>query len=217
MKKSRLITTLIASGLALSIFSGSTSAASYFSGIVTIPIPDNDATGITSTINVPDSVSVGSLSVTFDMDHTWVGDLIVRLVSPDGTQADLICRVDSIDCASLGDSSNLSTLAGAYTFEDGGADFWAAAAGLDSSGVIPGGVYEATTIGGAPVSLDATFGGLNSLGNWTLFVSDNAGLDLGTLNSWSLDITPVPVPAAVWLFGSGLLGLVGIARRKKTA
>ena len=29
--------------------------------------------------------------------------------------------------------------------------------------------------------------------------------------------TVVPVPAAVWLFGSGLLGLVGIARRKKTA
>lgn len=29
--------------------------------------------------------------------------------------------------------------------------------------------------------------------------------------------TPVPVPAAVWLFGSGLLGLVGIARRKKKA
>ena len=26
---------------------------------------------------------------------------------------------------------------------------------------------------------------------------------------------PVPVPAAVWLFGSGLLGLVGIARRKR--
>ena len=27
----------------------------------------------------------------------------------------------------------------------------------------------------------------------------------------------VPVPAAVWLFGSGLIGLVGIARRKKAA
>ena len=26
--------------------------------------------------------------------------------------------------------------------------------------------------------------------------------------------SPVPVPAAVWLFGSGLIGLVGIARRK---
>lgn len=27
--------------------------------------------------------------------------------------------------------------------------------------------------------------------------------------------SPVPVPAAVWLFGSGLIGLVGVARRKK--
>jgi hypothetical protein len=30
-------------------------------------------------------------------------------------------------------------------------------------------------------------------------------------------VTPVPLPAAVWLFGSGLLGLIGVSRRKKTA
>lgn len=29
------------------------------------------------------------------------------------------------------------------------------------------------------------------------------------------DIGAVPVPAAVWLFGSGLIGLIGFARRKK--
>ena len=28
-------------------------------------------------------------------------------------------------------------------------------------------------------------------------------------------ISPVPIPAAIWLFGSGLLGLIGVARRKK--
>ena len=29
-------------------------------------------------------------------------------------------------------------------------------------------------------------------------------------------VSAVPVPAAVWLFGSGLIGLIGVARRKKT-
>lgn len=29
--------------------------------------------------------------------------------------------------------------------------------------------------------------------------------------------TVVPVPAAIWLFGSGMLGMIGIARRKKAA
>jgi hypothetical protein len=40
--------------------------------------------------------------------------------------------------------------------------------------------------------------------------------DAALLN-YRFSATPVPVPAAVWLFGSGLLGLIGIARRKKTA
>ncbi len=29
-----------------------------------------------------------------------------------------------------------------------------------------------------------------------------------------VDLAPIPVPAAVWLFGSGLIGLVGVARRR---
>lgn len=33
----------------------------------------------------------------------------------------------------------------------------------------------------------------------------------------SFQVSAVPVPAAIWLFGSGLLGLVGIARRKISA
>lgn len=31
----------------------------------------------------------------------------------------------------------------------------------------------------------------------------------------SVSVSAVPVPAAVWLFGSGLLGLIGVSRRKK--
>jgi len=44
------------------------------------------------------------------------------------------------------------------------------------------------------------------MGDWNL--SSDGALTYG-------DVSAVPVPAAVWLFGSGLVGLVGIARRKK--
>ena len=37
----------------------------------------------------------------------------------------------------------------------------------------------------------------------------------GTFGGSTLAAAPVPVPAAEWLFGSGLLGLIGIAKRKK--
>lgn len=45
------------------------------------------------------------------------------------------------------------------------------------------------------------------------------GQALDTHGAWAVyngDISAVPVPAGVWLFGSGLLGLIGIARPRKT-
>jgi len=48
------------------------------------------------------------------------------------------------------------------------------------------------------------------------FPGFKAHLDIGSGNSLYVDsISAVPVPAAVWLFSSGLIGLVGFARRKK--
>jgi hypothetical protein len=39
----------------------------------------------------------------------------------------------------------------------------------------------------------------------------------GTLTFTGNSTSPVPLPAAVWLFGSGLMGLVGVSRRRKAA
>lgn len=40
-------------------------------------------------------------------------------------------------------------------------------------------------------------------------------IDMSVWAVRSGDVSAVPVPAAVWLFGSGLIGLIGVARRKK--
>jgi hypothetical protein len=43
------------------------------------------------------------------------------------------------------------------------------------------------------------------------------GVQVLTIRADDVTIGVVPVPAAVWLFGSGLIGLVGISRKKKSA
>jgi hypothetical protein len=109
------------------------------------------------------------------------------------------------------------------------------------------GVNGAITVGGIPVNFNPEVIGPNSGGEvtWEIMPIPLAlagGVDSVTVtitNSLSalafepdasariektdavltLGLTPtaIPIPAAVWLFGSGLLGLIGVARRKKTA
>ena len=45
-----------------------------------------------------------------------------------------------------------------------------------------------------------------------------AGLKDNFYYAWAVrsgDVSAVPVPAAAWLFGSGLIGLLGVAKRKR--
>ena len=43
------------------------------------------------------------------------------------------------------------------------------------------------------------------------------GIMDGKFRAFLITASPVPVPAAVWLFASGLLGLAAVARRRRTA
>ncbi len=71
--------------------------------------------------------------------------------------------------------------------------------GSNPSGGLP---LIADTIGGSPM-IAGPFAGFNA--------------NFDVLSMTVTNVTAIPVPAAVWLLGSGLLGLVGIARRKKAA
>ena len=107
----------------------------------------------------------------------------------------------------------------------GTADSWDnLVSGTDFTGVASNSVF------GGDVPLDA---GLGHWENGTLSLVDGVSqetamdpsilvgsrkvftdLDVAGLKDVGWEVSAVPVPAAVWLFGSGLLGLVGVARRR---
>jgi subtilisin-like proprotein convertase family protein len=141
------------------------------------------------------------------LSHTWIGDLTATLTSPNGTQHTLFARVGRLT-SGPGDSSNLG---GDYTFADGGADLWAAAAGVLGSVSIPAGTFHTTSSGSsAATSMNAAFAGQNGNGTWTLTITDGTANDSGSIAGWQLTIIPAPGAAAVL----GLSGLFAARRRR---
>ena len=55
---------------------------------------------------------------------------------------------------------------------------------------------------------------LNWSNNFSVIVDGYIPVSGTATVSLAGNVTPVPLPATVWLFGSGLLGLIGIVRRK---
>ncbi len=89
-----------------------------------------------------------------------------------------------------------------------------------------GGLWTATNLAGDVLNLgDRNLFQLAAAVGKGAFETATSAKELAS-NSWMVsfgaeadslgvvDTTVVPVPAAVWLFGSGLVGLVGVARRK---
>lgn len=56
-----------------------------------------------------------------------------------------------------------------------------------------------------------------TVGGASQMVEADSGDWLNSTNPASFTVSAVPVPAAAWLFGSGLIGLVGAARRNSRA
>jgi len=69
---------------------------------------------VTSTLNVPSvsNVLIQKISVNLQLTHTWVNDIIVTLISPSGTQVQLM----NTECTSSANFQNVSA-----TFDDSGA------------------------------------------------------------------------------------------------
>jgi len=118
------------------------------------------------------------------------------VLSPGPAITTAIARTSTADTGAGCNGLTLATQVNAYTINTNFANLGTCTTGMGDDG-IPG-------VGMTSPSFD----------------SHNGNFDILSVHFESFVTPPpaaIPVPAAVWLFGSGLLGLVGIARRKKKA
>jgi subtilisin-like proprotein convertase family protein len=153
------------------------SASTNGSNATSTPIPDNNTTGISSTINIsniPAGSTITGITVGVNITHTWDSDVDIFLTGSNGTQIEL-----STDNGGSGDNytNTIFSSAGVNPITGGASPF--------TGTFLPEG--NLTT--------------LYSLGNgsWTLTVKDDLGGDTGTLLNWDISITyTLPASTISW-------------------
>lgn len=179
-----------------------------------IPIPDNNAAGITlgPIFMPPDGDIVNDVVLELNAAHTWVGDIVMDLIyDPDcsgpaaGIPARVLCRARGSNASPpapcgtgvgvFGCSGNL-VATNPYFFSDEGVNPLGVGTGCTTN--IAAGCYRQSDIGGQRFDV---WRGLPKGGCWYLVISDNAGADLGTVSGWAVYVRnqrPVSVENTSW-------------------
>jgi uncharacterized repeat protein (TIGR01451 family) len=148
-----------------------------FDGNNSIQIPDNNPSGASSLILVSNiSSAVMHVAVSLHINHTFDSDLSLQLIGPDGTVLNLSRnngnggRNYGFDCAD----------AGRTIFDD------------DSTNSIANGnpPFQGTFQPEEPLAAFVGKSGTNVNGIWQLHVVDGAPFDVGSIQCWSLNLTP---------------------------
>lgn len=153
------------------------------------PVAIPDPGQATSIINVAQHGLIQDINILINsLTHPWDADLTLS-ISHGATTVVL-----ATEKGGSGGSDYLDTL-----FDDQ-APFYS---------ITDGNVYAPFSYIIKPEQLLSAFNGMDIFGDWSFTVSDSAGGDEGSINSWSLKATSteVPEPTPIALLGLGLLAL----------
>ena len=186
-----------------------------------LAIADGNASGASDVRTLNSAITaIESLTVSLDISGEFNGDLYAYLRHDSGFSVLLNRPGRSAETPSgYGDSGLTITLSDSALNGDihNYRDVITPTAGSaltgvwqpDSRNVDPSVVLDSSART-APLS---GFAGLNASGDWTLFVADLQSGGTSTLNSWSMEIVPVPEPHGYALVvGAGLLVLAFLRR-----
>ena len=134
---------------------------------VPLPIPDDSAAGVASSVFVPDRGRVKDLNVTIPaIDHSWVGDLAIDITGPDGTTVRLADHPGGPD--------------------NGGDDLTGTIFDDEAAQQISQGTAPYTGNFRPQNDQLSRFDGKSRRGTWTLRVRDLFDGDTGTLLGWGV-------------------------------
>ncbi len=179
-----------------------------------LAIPDGDARGVFNVLNITDDLVIADLDYRIDnLGHTWTGDLTVMLRGPDGLGGNVIWLREAlfpgggngdnfvntvIDDAATGDLNTSTAAMAPYTGSwrpPFNSPFWPDLVGVPSD----------------PVGLLSRYNGKSTTGDWTTLVADQFNADSGTLNSWSLLVTPVHFDCTAFVAAAAVSGTKTVA------
>jgi subtilisin-like proprotein convertase family protein len=169
----------------------------FRSGNLAVTIPDNSPAGLIQTMavsGIPANATITRIDVKLTATHTWVADLRFNLKAPNGKILNLFNRKGGINSVNLTNTIITSD---------------PAAPAIPATGVPYTGTFKPDALIGIPANQGpaaypgdaAGFADLWNVpnGNWTLAVADNAVLDGGRLDSFSITITyAIIYPNITW-------------------
>ena len=171
------------------------------------PSPQSISVGNTFNITASGTDFFNDVSA-LDMTLTWDTSFLT-LITPDATILADANALGFTDFFTAIDSSTAGVLDLTFLAPLG-----------DSVITTPTGIFDFFTLEFLAVSptIGSTtlMSGVGGLGGWGDGSNDEINVDYVNASIMINPVSTVPVPAAVWLFGSGLLGLVGVARRSTT-
>jgi subtilisin-like proprotein convertase family protein len=141
---------------------------------VPIVIPTTANATVNSIMNVVSTATLADVNVTVNISHSWVNDMTVTLISPAGTQVQLVAN----PCTSASIANIVAT------FDNAGVNVVCGNNPAISGTVIP-------------VQTLSAFNGESANGNWTLRVLDSFNEDGGSINGWSLNLCSAQTALAV--------------------
>ena len=206
---SRIIATaLLAAGLLLSGFSASAAIISL------VPVAQNVGSGSTFSVDIfasglPAGTSGGALDVSWNAGDMTLDSVYLATTDLADSAGSFGGNWDPVSSSFSGPGTiGIGSLTGLFVGSLTGLQDFQAIGRLNFT------LSDTAVVSNSVVSAAQALVG----GTWSAWDGVNPPYDFtNTYESAVINPTTVPLPAALWLFGSGMLGLVGVARRRGRA